>query len=95
MVTIQEARLLLEQYFAAHPPAIVGELYIAPDWREDDEDYLPSWGSREFLVEGREAFARWDNLAIFIDKRTGEVRKELFTPNFDKIANMTVVTASA
>lgn len=46
------------------------------------------WGSRQFYVDGIEAFGRWDNLAVFIDKRTGAVRKEFFTPNFTKIRQM-------
>lgn len=35
MVTIQEARRLLERHFAQHPPAISGDLHIAPEWYED------------------------------------------------------------
>ncbi|MEK8142093.1 hypothetical protein NKH18_04165 [Streptomyces sp. M10(2022)] len=54
-------------------------------------DYLPVWGAREFLIDGREAFARWDNLAIFIDKRTGEVRADHRTLNFRKIREMTPI----
>ena len=78
-------------YFAEHPPAISGELYIAPEWYEDAVDYLPVWGAREFLIDGREAFGRWDNLAIFIDKRTGEVRSDLRTLHSRKISAMTPV----
>ncbi|QAY73148.1 hypothetical protein ET445_07090 [Agromyces protaetiae] len=95
MVTIQEARRSLERYFAEHPPAISGDLYIGDEWFEDDQDYLPVWGSRQFYVDGLEAFARWDNLAIFVDKRTGEVRKDFHTPNFAKIRRMTPVAASS
>ncbi|WP_328907943.1 hypothetical protein OG230_35860 [Streptomyces sp. NBC_00234] len=91
MLPPSEARNLLVAYFAEHPPAISGELYIAPEWYEDALDYLPLWGAREFLVDGREAFGRWDNLAIFIDKRTGEVRSDLRTLNFRKISAMTPV----
>ncbi|WP_461104523.1 hypothetical protein [Tessaracoccus terricola] len=54
---------------------------------------MPVWGSREFLVEGREAFARWDNLAYFVDKQTGEVRAEVFSASFDKIGDMTDFSA--
>ncbi|QEO15131.1 hypothetical protein FLP10_12440 [Agromyces intestinalis] len=92
-MTIQEARRRLEQYFAEHPPALSGQLYIGSEWWEDADDYLPYWGAREYIVDGRLEFNRMDNLAIFIDKRTGEVRREYFTPNFDKIAGMTRVDA--
>ncbi|MGW8884609.1 hypothetical protein [Streptomyces sp. NPDC055749] len=91
MISPSEARKLLVAYFAEHPPAISGELYIAPEWYEDAVDYLPVWGAREFHIEGREAFGRWDNLAIFIDKRTGEVRSDWYTPNFRKIRAMTPI----
>ncbi|MFF4084852.1 hypothetical protein ACFYZN_36450 [Streptomyces sp. NPDC001777] len=56
MLTPSEARNLLVAYFVEHPPAISGELYIAPEWYEDAVDYLPVWGAREFLVDGRAAF---------------------------------------
>lgn len=91
MLPPSEARNLLVAYFAEHPPAISGELYIAPEWYEDAVDYLPVWGAREFLIDGREAFGRWDNLAIFIDKRTGEVRSDLRTLHSRKISAMTPV----
>ena len=93
-MTIHEARQALEQYFVEHPPAISGDLYISDEWFEDELDYLPVWGSRQFYVDGVEAFARWDNLAIFIDKRTGAVRQEFHTPNFAKISRMTPVAAT-
>ena len=95
MVTIPEARQLLEAYFSEHPPAITGDLYIAPEWYEDAQDYLPVWGSRQFYIDGDTSFARWDNLAVFVDRRTGAVRVELHTLNFAKISRMTPVTARA
>ncbi|MFH8616121.1 hypothetical protein ACH4E8_13750 [Streptomyces sp. NPDC017979] len=90
-LTPDEARNLLVTYFAEHPPPIAGELHIAPEWYEDATDYLPAWGAREFFVDGQAAYGRVDNTAIFIDKRTGAVRADLFTPNFDKIRAMTPV----
>lgn len=86
---------MLERHFIERPPALSGDLYISPEWYEDEQDYLPVWGSRQFLVDGVEAFARWDNLVIFIDKRTGEIREEFCTPNFAKIREMKPVTAPA
>ncbi|RXZ69937.1 hypothetical protein [Agromyces albus] len=93
MVTLEEARSALERHFAEHPPAIAGELYIA-EWYEDDSDYLPVWGAREFLVEGREAFGRWDNMVIFIDKQSGEIREDVHTLNLEKIEEMRPVAVS-
>ena len=93
-MTIHEARRALELYFVEHPPAISGDLYIADEWFEDELDYLPVWGSRQFSVDGVEASARWDNLAIFIDKRTGRLREEFHTPNFAKISRMTPVVVA-
>ena len=90
-VTIHEARRLLDRHFATHPPAISGDLYIAREWREDDHAYLQVWGSRQFLVEGREAFARWDDLVIFIDKQTGEVTEEHRPLHSARIRKMTPV----
>jgi hypothetical protein len=95
MVTIQEARQILEHHFVEHPPGISGDLYIAPGWFEDEQDFLAVWGSRQFFLDGVEAFARWDNLAIFIDKRSGDVRQEFFTPNFEKISAMTPISVPA
>jgi hypothetical protein len=95
VTTIQEARRLLERHFEEHPPAISGDLYIAPEWYEDEQDYLPVWGSRQFYIEGREAFGRWDNLVIFIDKRTGEVREEIHTLNLEKVRKMKPISAPA
>lgn len=95
MITIQEARRALEQYFAEHPPIVSGDLYIGDEWYEDDQDYLPVWGSRQFFVDGLAAYARWDNLALFIDKRTGAVRQDWHTPNYAKISKMTPCTASS
>ncbi|WP_136708457.1 hypothetical protein [Agromyces sp. H66] len=94
MLTIHEARAALERHFAEHPPLLTGELYISPEWHEDATDYLPTWGAREFLVEGRDAFSRWDNLVIFVDKETGEVREDTYTLHVRKIAQMTPVVAS-
>ncbi|MFB6610027.1 hypothetical protein ACFCVO_06905 [Agromyces sp. NPDC056379] len=91
---MNEARQALAQYFVEHPPAISGDLFIADEWFEDEQDYLPVWGSRQFHLDGVEAFARWDNLAIFIDKRTGEVRQEFRTPNIVKISSMTPVVVT-
>jgi hypothetical protein len=90
-VSPSEARRLLIAHFSAHPPAVSGELYIAPEWREDVDDYLPVWGSREFLVDGDASYGRWDNTVIFIDKRTREVRRDLYTSNLDKISAMSSV----
>ncbi|MEU9605671.1 hypothetical protein [Streptomyces sp. NPDC048057] len=97
MLTPGQAKNLLVAYFAEHPPPIAGALHIAPEWYEDATDYLPAWGAREFFVDGQAAYGRVDNTAIFIDKRTGTVRADLFTPNFDKIRAMTpvIVTAEA
>ena len=95
MVTIHEARRLLERYFVEHPPAISGELYIAPEWYEDASDFLPVWGAREFLVDGREAFARWDNRVIFIDKQTGAVHEGWRNLHAKKVNAMTQVAAPA
>jgi hypothetical protein len=95
IVTIQQARQILERHFAEHPPAISGDLYIAPEWYEDEQDFLPVWGSRQFLLEGREAFARWDNLVIFIDKRSGDVRKDLRNLNSKKVREMTPISVPA
>ncbi|MFE1292448.1 hypothetical protein [Streptomyces sp. NPDC058751] len=33
-------------------------------------------------------FGRWGNFAIFIDRRTGEVRADRHTPSFDKTKAM-------
>ena len=95
MLTIHEARRLLERHFAEHPPAISGELYIAPEWYEDASDYLPVWGAREFLVEGRQAFARWDNRVLFITKETGEVHEGLRNLHAKKVRAMTPIAAPA
>ena len=95
MMTTQQARTVLEQFFAAHPPAVAGELYIAPEWYEDAADYLPVWGAREFLVEGRQAFARWDNRVLFINKETGEVHEGLRNLHAKKVRAMTPIAAPA
>lgn len=93
MLTIHEARERLEAYFAQHPPAMSGELYISDDWNEDDSDYLPAWGAREFFVEHRQSFVRMDNLALFIDKQTGDIRRANHVAEFDKIQAMRPVSA--
>lgn len=93
MLTIHEARERLEAYFAQHPPAMSGELYISDDWNEDDSDYLPAWGAREFFVEHRQSFVRMDNLALFIDKQTGGIRRANHVAEFDKIQAMRPVSA--
>ncbi|WP_445402543.1 hypothetical protein ACSMX9_13345 [Streptomyces sp. LE64] len=91
MLTPREARARLLAHFAEHPPPLSGELYIAPEWYEDAADYLPVWGAREFHVDGLAAYGRTDNIALFVDKHTGEVRRDWFTPNFDKVRAMTPV----
>ncbi len=95
VVTIQEARQILERHFVEHPPAILGDLYIAPEWFEDEQDFLPTWGSRQFFLDGREAFGRWDNLVIFIDKRSGDVRQDFYNLNLEKIDEMTPISVPA
>ncbi|WP_350349142.1 hypothetical protein ABIQ69_04175 [Agromyces sp. G08B096] len=95
MLTIQEARRALERHFAEHPPAVSGDLYIGDGWYEDEQDYLPEWGSRQFLVDGNPSFGRLDNLAIFIDKHTGAVREDYVTPNLKKIRGMRPVGSGA
>lgn len=88
MLTPDEAEQRLREYFRDNPPALRGTLYFPGGWSEDDKDYVIGWGAREFEVEGREGFGRWDNLVYFVDKRTGEVRKENFTPNARRIHDM-------
>lgn len=94
MLTFDEAREVLRAYLKAHPPGIVGTLYIAPDGLEDDAGYLPGWGAREALVEGREAYIRRDNRALFVDKETGEVTVELRNLAHKRIMKMTPVRAT-
>lgn len=95
MLTISEAREKLEAYFAQHPPVMSGELYISDRWREDDTDFMPAWGAREFFVEHRQAFVRMDNIALFIDKETGDVRQAHRVAEFDKIHAMRPVSLTA
>ncbi len=88
MLTPKEAEQRLREHFLIEPPQLRGTLYFPGGWAEDDDDYLLEWGAREFLVEGRESFGRWDNIAYFVNKQTGEVRKAHFNASFDKIDNM-------
>jgi hypothetical protein len=53
------------------------------------------WGAREFLVDGREAFARWDNRVIFIDKQTGEVHEGMRNLHVKKVNAMKQVVTPA
>ena len=91
MVTPEEARQLLVEHFAKYPPPISGDLYILSEWYEDDQDYLACWGSRRFLLEGRGEYAYMGNSAHFIDKRTGEIRTDLYNLSLRKIRKMTPV----
>ena len=88
-------RALVENWLTEHPPAIAGALAIGPGWYEDDVSYLPVWGAREFLTEGRAGFARRDDVVLFLDKRTGEVRVDTHTANVERIAAMAPVTVDA
>ncbi|MFT4281540.1 hypothetical protein [Microbacterium sp.] len=88
MLTPREAEQRLRDYFREDPPPLRGTLYFPGGWAEDDEDYLLEWGAREFIVDGRESFGRWDNLVYFVNKHTGEVSKGHFNANFGKIDKM-------
>ena len=89
-VTIGEARAVFDAYVLEHPLPMRGAFHL-DGWYEDGDDYLPVWGAREFLVDGHDEFARWDDLAIFIDKASGAVREEQFLPNRLKIRAMSPV----
>lgn len=86
--TPEEAQSILRTHFGMHPPRLTGTLHFTGEWAEDDDDYLLVWGAREFIVEGRDSFARWDNLAYFVSKQTGEVWSGPFNANFRKIKKM-------
>ncbi|TDE90864.1 hypothetical protein EXU48_17325 [Occultella glacieicola] len=91
MVTPEEARQLLVEYFAKNPPAVSGDLYVAPEWFEDEDDFLTVWGSRQFFLEGKAEYGSWNNEVLFMDKRTGEVRRDMHNANFRKIRAMTPI----
>lgn len=91
MLTVDEARRALERFFEQNRPLIPGTLYIEPDAWEDDRHYLFTWGSREWLVEGREPYRRVDNLVLFVSKRNGMVTSGLHTDNIEKLRAMTPV----
>ncbi|MGI9821831.1 hypothetical protein [Agromyces sp. Marseille-Q5079] len=90
MLTLHDARAAFARYLAVHPLPVVGTFHI-DGWYEDDDDFLPVWGSREFSVDHRREFGRMDSLVVFIDKRTGEVRRDLRFGHVEKLRAMTPV----
>jgi hypothetical protein len=94
MLTFDDARRVIEEHLRAHPPGISGTLYVSPEGFEDETHYLPVWGAREFLVDGQDAYGRWDSRVLFVDKQSGEVTEDIQTLAFDKIDAMTPVRAS-
>ena len=94
MLTLDEARAAFDRYAAREPLLVEGTLYVK-EWYEDDSDFLPVWGAREFYVDNDHSYARWDLRVVFIDKRTGEVRVELMPDHLAKTGAMTRVSAEA
>lgn len=94
MLSFDDARRVIENHLRAHPPGISGTLYVSPEGFEDDTHYLPVWGAREFLVDGQDAYGRWDSRVLFVDKQTGEVTEDVQPLAFRKIKAMAPVRAS-
>ncbi|WP_157428808.1 hypothetical protein [Agromyces salentinus] len=93
MLTIDEARAAFDGYVREHPLPMRGTLHL-DGWYEDDDDYLPVWGAREFYVDGDPTYGRMDNFVLFIDKRSGTVREERQLESLRKIHDMTPVTGA-
>lgn len=69
-----------------------GTLYVAPEGFEDATHYMPVYGSREFFIDGLEGGARLDGQVLFINKKSGEITRDLHIAALQKIDAMTPVT---
>ena len=90
MLTLDDASAAFTQYLAVHPLPVVGTFHV-DGWYEDDDDFFPVWGAREFYVDHKREFGRMDSLVVFIDKRTGEVRRDHRFGHVEKLRAMTPV----
>lgn len=94
LLSLAEARRIFEDYLRAHPPVGPGEVVIDDTWREDDEFFLPRWELRNPAAENRPE-PSLDNSLLLIDRRTGHVVQDYFTPNYRRIKAMRVVSVAS
>jgi hypothetical protein len=69
-----------------------GTPYAAPTGLRDADDYLVSWGAREWLVEGNADYMLMNGVVTFVSIETGEPRDELMILNFEKVAGMSAIS---
>jgi hypothetical protein len=87
------ARRIFAAYMAEHPPSTAGELVVGDVWRADDDFFLPRWDVRRPAMDGRPEPVV-DNSILLIDRKTGRVVQDYFTPNYARIKAMREVSVA-
>lgn len=88
MLTFADAMLAAHAAFAP-PGATPATFAVSADGFEDATHYLVNVGPPEAVIDGLPYI---DNIAHFIDKRTGEATTAPIPSVFDKLDRMTEVT---
>ncbi|MEX1078497.1 MAG: hypothetical protein WED09_05260 [Homoserinimonas sp.] len=73
MVTLEQARAIVEAHEADEWRLEDGTLYVAPEGYEDADSWLVVVGARELLVDDDAAYLMLDDRALTVDKITGKV----------------------
>jgi hypothetical protein len=93
LLGLADARRIFATYMAEHPPTTPGELVIGDVWRADDDFFLPRWEVRNPAMDKRPEPVV-DNSLLFIDRKTGRVVQDYFTPNYARIKAMREVSVA-
>lgn len=88
MLTFADAMLAAHEAFAP-PGATPATFAVSADGFEDETHYLVNVGPPEAVIDGLDYI---DNIAHFIDKRTGEATTAPIPSVFDKLDGMTEVS---
>jgi hypothetical protein len=70
----------------------VGTPYVSPSGLRDEDDYLVSWGAREWLVDENPDYLLMNGVVTFVSIESGQVRDDLMILNFDKVDRMTAIS---
>lgn len=89
MLSFADAMLAAHAAFAP-PGATPASFAVSAVGFEDETHYLVNVGPPEVAIDGMDGYI--DNIARFIDKRTGEATTSPITSVFDKLDRMTEVT---
>lgn len=88
MIEFEDARRIVADSRAHDWPASHGTFMVADYGFEDSQSWLPTWGAKEWLVDGDPEFMLMDQPVLLVDKQTGELTDLTWRDGLDRIDKM-------